>query len=171
MKAINPLYIDIVINLDLLDILNDEFVPVGITSRILQCKPDISKWEGYAINLESDNFENKLNHVGNTASLNISACLGGCLYTDIDNAWKHLTTKLISVVENHKDSGISIDHASKVLLLTYQNKSYMKPLNDWDNPDFFTSVFPTLFLFGIGGYLTKKDESGQIRVSFQSLAK
>lgn len=33
---------------------------ISIASNILQCKPDLSKWEGYTINLESDNFENEL---------------------------------------------------------------------------------------------------------------
>ncbi len=36
---------------------------VGITSNVLQYKSVLSKQKGYIINLESDNFENKLYQV------------------------------------------------------------------------------------------------------------
>ena len=42
-KANNLLYTNIVINLDLLDTWKDKFVPVSITSCVLQCEPDISE--------------------------------------------------------------------------------------------------------------------------------
>ncbi|WP_375449087.1 DUF6570 domain-containing protein [uncultured Nostoc sp.] len=182
LKANNPLYIDIVINLDLLDTWEDEFVPVSIASRVLQCEPDISEREGYSVDLEADNLENELHHEADNlendlhhavdvAGLNDLGCLSGCLYTDADDARDHPTTKLISALANHKDSETPIDPASEAPVLTYQSRGYVKPLNDWDNPDFFTAAFPTLFPFGVSGHLTKKDEPGRIRVSLQSWAK
>lgn len=171
LKANNPLYTDIVINLDLSDTWEDKFVPVGIASRVLQCEPDISEQEGYSVDLEADNLEKELHHAVDAAGLNDSGCLSGCLYTDTDNVREHPTTKLISALANHKDSETPIDPASEAPVLTYQSRDYVKPLNDWDNPDFFTAAFPTLFPFGVGGYLTKKDEPGQIRISLQSWAK
>lgn len=98
-------------------------------------------------------------------------CLSNCLYTDTENAQKHLTIKLISVLANHKDSKTTINPASKAPVLIYQNKYYVKPLNNCNNPDFFTAAFSTLFLFGIGGHQTKKDELRQIWVFLQSWAK
>ena len=146
-------------------------MPVGITSRILQCKPDISKQEGYSVDLEANNLENELHHIVDATGLNDLGCLSGYLYTDADNAQEHPTTKLISALANHKDSETPIDPASEAPVLMYQNRGYVKPLNDWDNPDFFTTAFLTLFLCGIGDHLTKKDKLEQIRVSLQSWVK
>lgn len=125
MKANNLLYTDIVINLDLLNTWEDKFVSVDIASCILQYEPNISKQEDYAIDLETENFENEFHHLVDTNSLNDSGCLSGCLYVDADNSQKHPTTNLISVLANHKDSGTPINPALEVLLLTYQNKSFM----------------------------------------------
>lgn len=61
-------------------------MPVGIAGNILQYKPDFSKRENYTVNLESNNFKNKLHNVVNATGLDDSGCLGGCLYTNIDNA-------------------------------------------------------------------------------------
>ena len=107
-------------------------------------------------------MENKLHHIVDATGLNDLGCLSSCLYTDIDNAQEHPTTKLIPALTNHKDSKIPINPISEAPVLTYQNRGYIKPLNDWDNPDFFMAAFPILFPFGIGGYLTKKDELRQI---------
>lgn len=94
-------------------------MPVGIASNVLQFEPDLSKWEGYAINLESDNFKNELHQSIDVTALDDLGCLSGCLYTDIDNAQGHPTTKLVSIPANHKNSGTSINPTSKVPILTY----------------------------------------------------
>ncbi len=103
--------------------------------------------------------------------LDDSGCLSGCLYADADDAREHPTTKLVSTLANHKNSGTLIDPAPKAPVLCYQTKSYITPLNNWENPDYFTAAFPTLFPFGAGGHLTQKDGPRRIRVSLQSWAK
>lgn len=85
MKANNLLYKDIVINLDLLHTWKDKFVPVGIANIILQYKPDFGEWEGYAINLESDNFENKLYQAVDITGQDNLGCLGGYFYINANN--------------------------------------------------------------------------------------
>ncbi len=127
---------------------------VGITSKHLQYKPVLSKRKGYVVNLESDNFENELHQAVNVAGLDDSGYLSGCLYTDAEDAREHPTTKLVSALANHKNSGTSIDPVSKASVLSYQTKSYITSLNAWENPDYFTAAFPTLFPFGTGGHLT-----------------
>lgn len=122
-------------------------MPVGIASYVLQCKPDISKQKGYFINLEADNFKKKLYYAIDADSQNDLGCLSGGLYTDADNILEYSTTKLILTLANHKDSNILIDPASEAQVLMYQNRGYIKPLNNWNNLDFFTIAFPTLFFF------------------------
>ncbi len=130
---------------------------VSIASNILQYKPNLSKREGYSINLESNNFKNELHQAVNAAGLDDLGCLSGCLYTDVDDAREHSTTKLVLALVNHKNSGTLINFASKASVLSYQTKSYIIPLNDWENPDYFTAAFPTLFPFGADSHLTQKD--------------
>ncbi len=81
----------------------------SIASNVLQCEPNLSKREGYAVNLESNKFKNELHQAVDAAGLDNSSCLDGCLYTDTDNAKEHLITKLVSVLTNHKNSGTSIN--------------------------------------------------------------
>lgn len=61
-------------------------MPVGIASNVLQYGLDHNKRKGYAVNLESVKFEDKLYQAVNGAGLDDSSYLSGCLYTDADNA-------------------------------------------------------------------------------------
>lgn len=79
--------------------------------------------------------------------LNDLGYLRDCLYTNANNAQEHPTTKLILILANHKDSKTPINPASEATVLIYQNRDYVKLLNDWDNLDFFTVAFSTLFFW------------------------
>lgn len=59
---------------------------IGIASNVLQYELNLGKWEGYAINLEFDNFKNKLHQAVNAAGQDDSGCLSGCFYINADNA-------------------------------------------------------------------------------------
>lgn len=109
----------IVINVNLLYTWKNKFLPVGITSNVLQYKCNLSKQKGYAINLASMNFENKLYQVFDITGLDDSGCLSGYLYKNANNTWEHLTTKLVSTLANHKNSGTSIDLLSEAPVFTY----------------------------------------------------
>lgn len=43
-------------------------------------------------------------------------------------------------------------------ILTYVNKGRSTPLNNWDNPNNFTVLFPALFLFDISNHLTLNEQ-------------
>lgn len=103
---------------------------IGIASNVLYCKPDISKKNGYFINLKANNFEKKLYHVVDLIALNNLSCLSSCLYMDIDNTQNHPTTKFISSVPNYKDLKTPIDPTSEILVIIYLNRDYFKLLND-----------------------------------------
>lgn len=166
----NPLYGDIDINHTLLDNWEDEFVPTGIVNRVLRCDPDSEEREGYAANLESDNYENELHSAVNDAGLNDSGLLSGCLYTDADDAREHPTMKLVSAVTNYK-RGAALSDNVDLPILTYKNSGRPIPLNDWENPNYFTSAFPTLFPFGIGGHLGSCTDGKTAKISLQAWGK
>lgn len=69
---------------------------------------------------------------------------------------------MILASTNHKDLEILINTVSKALVLTYQNRGYIKLLNNRDNPDFFIATFLPFYLFAVGGHLAKKNEPKQI---------
>lgn len=106
----------------------------------------------------------------NDAGLNDFGLLNGYLYTDIDDARKHLTIKLVSVVTNYK-RGVALSDNVYLPILTYKNSGHPIPLNDWENPNYFTSAFPTLFPFGIGGHLGSCTNRKTVKISLQAWEK
>lgn len=76
---------------------------------------------------------------------------------DANGAREYPTTKLVLVLANYKNAGISINLMSKAPKLIYQTKNNLMPLNDYNNPNYFIAVFSTFFFFRIDGYLIQKD--------------
>lgn len=50
----------------------DEFIHTGIADRVLQCKTDLEERQGYATDLEVENFENDLHHAIDDAAITYS---------------------------------------------------------------------------------------------------
>lgn len=117
MKDNNKLYNDIVINLDLTNTWKGEFILVGILNRILQCNEDIQDKEGYAPNLETENFENDLHHIANHIKIGDSGLLSGYLYTNVDDTRENSTIKFVSAITNHKN--ISNNDKTNSPIFTY----------------------------------------------------
>ena len=175
LKENNVLYRNIVINTDLLQQWEDEFVPSGIAEHVVDCGKNNSKKQSYGMDLKADNFEDNF-HAAASQAQSENTKLSGCVYTDANQICEHPTSKLISALVNNKvlstDSNeqIHVSTADNLLshegngngpnppLIIYQSKGCAVSLNDWDNPAFFTAAFPTLFPFGTGGHFcrTKK---------------
>lgn len=79
--------------------------------------------------LHTDNFENEFYHVIDSAGLNDTGILSGCLYTDGNDTWTHPTMKLVSAVTNYKNKVILNKHID-LPVLTYTNNGHFIPLND-----------------------------------------
>lgn len=166
LKNHNILYKDIVINFDLTDTWEGKFIPAGISSRVLQYDDDIQEKEGYAANLETDNFENNLHYAVNSAGISDSSVLSGCLYTDTDDTQEYLTMKLVSAICNHKRKSNNQD--VNTLILTYKNPGRVISLNDWDNPEYFTASLPSLFAFGTGDHISTTNSSRKYKIPLES---
>ncbi len=91
LKDNNVLYKDIIINFDLTDIWEGEFVPASISSTVLQCNEDTQEREDYVANLERENFENDLHHTVSNAGISESGLLSGWLYIDTDDTQENPT--------------------------------------------------------------------------------
>ena len=121
------LYKDIVINFDLTDTWEGEFILTGTSNRVLQCNDDIQERQDYVANLETDNFKNNLYHSVNSVGISDFSVLSGCLYTDMDDTRKHLTIKLVLAICNHKKKNNNQDVNTPILI--YKNPSRVIPLN------------------------------------------
>ncbi len=166
----NQLYKDVEMNHTRMDDWDDEFIPAGIKSRVLHCDPDSNEREGYATDLNADNHKNELHHAMSDAGLNDSGLLSGCLYTDADDAREHPIMKLVSAVTNYKRGAASTENLDLPILM-YKNNGRPIPLNDWENPNYFTLAFPTLFPLGIGGHLAACNIEKRTKVSLEAWGK
>lgn len=173
----NALYKNVIINYDQLTTWEDEFIPTGIADRVLQCESGLAERQGYAVDLETEHFENDLHYAIEDAGLADSGVLSGCLYTDADDVREHLTTKLLFAIQNGQQfntpENAECSNTEKVLLpvITYQTRGQAQLLNDWTNPDFFPLAFPTLFPFGVGGHIASPNHPRKTAVSLDAWAK
>lgn len=55
----------------------------------------------------------------NTIGLDNLSCWNGCLYKDANNAQEYLITKLVSILANHKNSGLFVNLISEAAMLIY----------------------------------------------------
>lgn len=162
----NSLYRDIFINHDMLESMPDEFIPEGISSRVVIINQDSGEREGYGANLDTNNDENNLQHALGTAGIENTGLLSGCIYTDVNEARQNPYMKLISAINNLQTTATAVDDASQ-LMLTFNFKGNRIALNDWDNAGFFPLAFPTFFAHGDGGHCTPRPKS----ISLQAWAK
>ena len=79
--------------------------------------------------------------------------MNGCVYVDVDNKCQHPTSRLITALQAEKQNDLDNLEAVPESMITYHHERQAQPLNDYKDPSFFTSAFPTLFPFRIGGHL------------------
>lgn len=155
LMANNPLYKNIRINHRLLDTWEDQFIPSGITDNMVQCDPDHYKRVSYAIDLCDGNYENDLDAAIADTGIKGDHIHSGCVYSDIDDGRQNPTLRLLSAIGNIKATTLALD-TSTTKIVTYRNKGRLIPLNDWEDPHYFTDAFPCLFPFGSGGHLKQR---------------
>lgn len=74
------------------------------------------------------------------------------IYINVNEFRQNLYSKLISIIYKLYDDNSAEDHNNEIrLIISYNFYDDKKSLNDWDNPDFFSNIFPTLFSYKDGG--------------------
>ena len=153
--ANNPLYENIQINHRLLETWENKSISSGIIDSIVQCNANQHKREGYATDLNDGNFENDLHTAIAGISIKEDHINIGYVYSDIDNQRQNPTLQLLSAVVNIKPT-VSITNQPISTTISYCSIGQLIPLNNWENPHYFTSAFPCLFLFRTRGYLEQQ---------------
>lgn len=75
----------------------------------------------------------------------------------------YLTLKLVSSIINYKNNTIFSQNIN-LPIFTYINKSHPISLNKWEDLNYFTTFFPTLFLFGFKDHLTLSNRPKKIKI-------
>ena len=115
---------------------------------------DISEQERYSDSLTENNDENDLYHVIDSVGNNDSGILNSCIYIDVNESKQNLYLKLISPIHNFSNENNRTNKEDKTPpIIIYNDHSYSKPLNNWDNPNLFPFVFPTLFFYRDDGHI------------------
>lgn len=135
----------------------DEFIPQGISSRVVVMKDDSSERQDYGANLVENNEENNLHHAIGSASINKSGLLSRCIYTYVNESKQNRYLKLISGFHNLSDNNAMKNYNDEPKpVIGYNLHKDGKPLNNWDNPDIFTIAFFALFSYRDGGHITPR---------------
>ena len=167
----NHLYYNLGINHDMINNWPDDFIPPEIWNNIICLeKSDHHEREGYTINLENGNHENDF-HASHNESVHADdeeAFITGSVYTDINGERQdpnvRMINALLGLVANNPrrpnetvlpQEDISDNHSQdqqKLPMLSYAIRGRATLMSNWENPQYFTTAFPTLFPNGIGGH-------------------
>lgn len=92
----------------------DEFIPEGISSRVVSMNQDPEEREGYAAGLNTSNDENDLHHALGTAGMENTGLSSGCIYTDVNEARQDPYLKLISAINNLQSTSSTVENSDPV---------------------------------------------------------
>ena len=177
----NKLYSQIVVNQELLDSWADSFIPSDLQDSVIHSENDHEEHEGYAAELGLENCENDFQEaLGDQIDDPVST---GCVYRDVESARQHPTLKLVSAILNlEKDrfqevpsTGSSSarsnsQYVEDIPVIRYVSNGRSVLMNDWQDSEYFTGSFPTLFPLGSGGHLASSRER-PVAVSLNAWAK
>lgn len=178
----NDLYRQIRVNQELLDSWADSFIPEDLQNSVVPSeKNDHEEHEGYAADIAADNCENELQHaLDDQTSDPISS---GCVYSDVESARQHPTLQMLSAILNlgkerfgrgpppsSSGENPTSRYIEDVPVIRYVSNGRTVLMNDWQDPEYFTGSFPTLFPLGKGGHLPKPQER-TVPVSLKDWAK
>ena len=164
---------------------SDDFIPSEIRDNIIHLKePDHREREGYTVNLEVGNYENDL-HAAEDEGFNPDdheALITGSVYTDVNGERQDPNVRVIDallgvVTSNQRQPNNRPLTANDVTserphtqtnapIISYAMRGQATVVNSWEDHQYFTGAFPTLFPGGIGGHL----EQRTIPVSLEAFA-
>jgi hypothetical protein len=183
LRLYNKLYRHIAINQELLDSWADSFIPRDLEESMVHSKEDHEEREGYTADLGAGNHENDLQEALDSDGQATGSISSGCVYSDVESARQHPTLQLVSAILNLERDRFERDsppdsaagnanppYIEDVPVIRYVSTGRSVLMNDWQDPEFFTGSFPTLFPFGSGGHLPEPQDR-PVPVSLQAWAK
>jgi hypothetical protein len=136
----------------------------------------LEEYKGYATDFTMHNYENDLQEaIPKELPHMISS---GCVYSDVDSARQCPTLHLISAIMNMERerfereaiAELSSYYVEKIPVICYCLNGCSVLMNDWQDTEYFTGSFPTLFPLGAGGHISTPQKC-KVPLSLKAWAK
>ncbi|KAH8650298.1 hypothetical protein BGZ60DRAFT_389297, partial [Tricladium varicosporioides] len=195
--ANNPVYKSVVVDYSVLDSWPDHHIPQEIRDAFITLgsepgstdTPVEDEREGYATSLQDGLFENELD--AEVEDAEPGTILSRSFFSDLHGQDLHSTPATLAslqailqergsddsspreddTVDGQEDGGGALDKRTRLPHISYNSTQYLPLINAFTDPDYFTAAFPTLFPFGIGGYLGDVNGDRPEEVSLKAFAR
>lgn len=173
----NPLYQDVTIHHSAIHDWPDDFIPSDLQQDIIcLAETDYHERAGYTVDLQDHGYENDWQAAEDTPgdSSQNAPLLTGSVTTDLNGERQSHDLRLLNAIHGLMDNGSSrrnnlsrppthtqnsntssVPQPTPTIKYTIRGQTTL--LNQWQDPYYFTSAFPTLFPTGIGGHLDLRD--------------
>jgi len=171
----NPLYKSVRINHGLITQWAESFIPPVLQESVINLPEDRDSDERGTYAGDMDGFsENDLHHaLDDMADGTIAS---GAVYSDVEGQRQNPELKMIMALMEMIDKpgeGISdtrVQEPAEIPVITWVGDGHPVLMNDYEDAEYFTGAFPTLFPYGRGGHLPQSNERS-IPVSLEAWAK
>ena len=171
----NPLYKSVRINHGLIIQWAESFIPPVLQESVINLPEDRDSDERGTYAGDMDGFsENDLhNALDDMADGTIAS---GAVYSDVEGQRQNPELKMIMALMEMIDKpgeGISdtrVQEPVEIPVITWVGDGRRVLMNDYEDAEYFTGAFPTLFPYGRGGHLPQSNERS-IPVSLEAWAK
>ena len=166
----NPLYKSVRINHDLINRWTESFIPPVLQEAVI-CLPednDSGERGTYSGDMEGLSENDLHNALDDMADGTIAS---GAVYSDVEGQRQNPELKMVMALMKMMDkpregtSGADTEQSEQIPVITWSGRQVL--MNDYEDTEYFTGAFPTLFPYGSGGHLPPSSERG-IAVSLEA---
>lgn len=171
----NVLYQDVTIDHSVINNWPDDFIPSDLQEQVMLGEADFGERAGYTVDLQEHNYENDWQAAEDSPDISTREfpLVTGSVTTDINGERQSPDFRLLNAMhalvnDQPLNPGPQTESPRRVPTLGPSPASYHDPvinysirgqaglLDQWQDPQYFTSAFPTLFPTGIGGHLAQR---------------
>src|SRR5271155_458049 len=171
----NILYKSVTINHELIDQWAESFIPPVLQEAVVNVPEASDSDERGTYAGDMDGFaENDLhNALDDMADGTIAS---GAVYSDVEGHRQNPELKMVMALMEminkpvESTSGADTRNSVEIPVITWVGDGRPVLMNDYEDPEYFTGAFPTLFPYGRGGHLPASHERSTA-VSFEAWAK
>src|SRR6266850_4163261 len=165
----NPLYRSFQINHELINQWEDSFIPSVLQEAVVHVPEDRYSDErgAYSGDIEGLSENDLHNALDDMADGDIAS---GAVYSDIEGRRQVPELKMVMALMEMVDRQREGEHGDRIPVITWVSNGRRVLMNDYEDPEYFTGAFPTLFPYGTGGHLPLSSERG-IAVSLETWGK
>jgi hypothetical protein len=154
----NPLYKAVEINHELINQWSESFVPPVLQEAVVYVPEDRDSDERgtYSGDMEGLSENDLHNALDDMADGTIAS---GAVYSDVEGQRQIPELKMVMALMEMVDRPQGSEQADQVPVITWAGNGHVL-MNDYEDSEYFTGAFPTLFPYGIGGHMPPPSERG-----------